>query len=715
MNYLVVILVIMIAIIIANFLSQLVPKVPKAFWQILAGIILALIPGTLSQIHLEPDLFLMLIIAPLLFYEGQHTQARLISKNFSAIIRLAGILAIVTVVMLGFTEQALLHWALPLAVGLAAIVTPTDATALDSVTSTVEMPAGIKRALNLESLFNDASGLVVLELALLWLNTGHFSFFEGFRQFLVAAFGGAIVGLILGALLVWIRQNLLRFQLDDSTAQIMIQIISPVAIYLVAEHVFHVSGIIAVVMAGVVHNEERAHMQFMSAQLNNLTNQVWEMLSQVLNGIVFVLLGLELVRVVEIFVDTTGTDWLAMVGMGILIYVVMLVIRYLSMIFSQKEDVERFIDPGQKQKDALVFAVGGVHGAMTMAMALSLPYVLNNGKAFPFRDNILLIASVVIILSLVMPLIVLPRLLPAAKAEFDTADFDKAHLEMVNLGIREVEQSQADPKTKTQVTRQLQGQLGYGDEQLDPKIMAEASNRMTRVMNDAVEDAMDTDQLSNDAGMFYQRLSNNSRGFGWGGTKHRFRVYWHTFEQRWMHLVDRHVSEGRRKKRQQQRADKYMRHEEEHLQNLPEDKQALIKERMAERQKMLDIKSSGKPSDLHQYKKRQRERWSAAAQEIQAVTGPAVDADIQSLEASGENPRLVVAMRNIQVRQQNVVENSVGSNMASQEVMMNALQAELQYIQDGRTKGALTPALSKALYDEVNAAQALVLAIEEEE
>ncbi|WP_072152534.1 cation:proton antiporter [Weissella viridescens] len=174
MDFLFVILVIMAAIIIANFLSQLMPKIPQAFWQILAGIILALIPGTLHQIHLEPDLFLMLVIAPLLFYEGQHTNASVISKNFSAIIRLAGILAIVTVVVLGFTEQAIMHWVLPLAVALAAIVTPTDATALDSVTSTVKMPSGIKRALNLESLFNDASGLVVLELALLWLNTGHF-------------------------------------------------------------------------------------------------------------------------------------------------------------------------------------------------------------------------------------------------------------------------------------------------------------------------------------------------------------------------------------------------------------------------------------------------------------------------------------------------------------------------------------------------------------
>lgn len=714
MDFLFVILVIMAAIIIANFLSQLMPKIPQAFWQILAGIILALIPGTLHQIHLEPDLFLMLVIAPLLFYEGQHTNASVISKNFSAIIRLAGILAIVTVVVLGFTEQAIMHWVLPLAVALAAIVTPTDATALDSVTSTVKMPSGIKRALNLESLFNDASGLVVLELALLWLNTGHFSFLEGFREFLISAFGGAVIGFILGMLIVWMRHNLLRFQLDDSTAQILIQIISPVAIYIIAEH-FHVSGIIAVVIAGVVHNEERAHMQFMSAQLSNLSNQVWEMMSQVLNGIVFVLLGLELVRVVETFVNTTGYGWVPMVGMGILIYVIMVVVRFLSMSFSQKEDVERFIDHGQQKKDAFVFAIGGVHGAMTMAMALSLPYVLKNGQPFPYRDNILLIASVVIIISLVMPLIVLPRVLPEVEPEFKTADFDKAHLEMVSRGIENVDRSDADPKTKQNVTRQLQGQLGYGDEQLDRDIWLQASNRINRVTNQAIEDAMDADQLSGDAALFYQRLSHNSRNSGWHGIQHRGRVLWHSIEQSWMHFVDRHVNSSKRQERQKQRIEKYIKREQRHLKDLPDDQRKLMEQRIADQRKVLDMNTPDKRQSLHKLKQKQRDRWAAATKEIQNVTEPAVEADIRSLEQSGKNPRLALAMRNVQVRQQNVMQSSVDSTDDDQEVMMNALQAELQYIHQGRAKNTLSSGLAKALYDEVNAAQALVLAIEEDE
>ncbi|MBM7618026.1 CPA1 family monovalent cation:H+ antiporter [Weissella uvarum] len=708
--------VILIAIIVANFLSQLMPKIPKAFWQILGGVILALIPGSLHQIRLEPDLFLMLVIAPLLFYEGQHTNASVLSKNFSSIIRLAGVLAVLTVVILGFTEQSLLHWVLPLTVALAAIVTPTDATALDSVTSGVEMPSGIKRALNLESLFNDASGLVILELALLWLNTGHFSFLSGFKEFLVAAFGGAIVGLVLGMFVVWLRQNLIRFQLDDYTAQILIQVISPIAIYLIAEHYLHVSGIIAVVIAGVVHNEERSRLQFISAKLSNLSNQVWEMISQVLNGIVFVLLGLELVRVVQTFIHTTGNGWIPMVGVGILMYLIMLAVRFLSMAFSRREDVQRFIDKGEQKKDAFVFAIGGVHGAMTMAMALSLPYTLNNGNAFPYRDNILLIATVVIILSLVVPLFVLPRVLPAVEPEFETEDFDKAHLEMISQGMDAVEDSSAAPQVKQQVTRQLQSQLGYGEEQLDRDVWEQAANRMQKVSNQAVEDAMDTDQLSSDAAMFYQRMSHNSRNGGWRGLQHRARVFWHKLEQLQMHWVDQHVSSERRKKRKQARIEKYIQRELKHLKHLPADQQEAVKARINEQREYLalDTTEDGR-KDLKKLKQKQRERWSSAMKEIQKVVDPAVETDIQSIEQAGDDPRLAVAMRNMQIRQQNAIQNSFDSDVAEQEVMMDALQAELQYIQDGRENGSLNSGLAKALYDEVNAAQSLVLAIEKEE
>jgi CPA1 family monovalent cation:H+ antiporter len=122
-----------VAIIIANFLTQAFPKIPQALWQIVGGILLAIVPVINHYvIMLNPEWFMMLVIAPLLFYEGQRTQAKLISKHFKSIIELAGILAIVTVVILMTVGHVAIGWALPFSLALAAIVPPTEATALAS-------------------------------------------------------------------------------------------------------------------------------------------------------------------------------------------------------------------------------------------------------------------------------------------------------------------------------------------------------------------------------------------------------------------------------------------------------------------------------------------------------------------------------------------------------------------------------------------------------
>lgn len=363
-----------LTIIIANLLSQAMPRVPKAFWQILGGIILAMIPVLRhSVVELDPEWFMMLIIAPLLFYEGQRTDVRLVSKNFRAIISLAGIIAVMTVVVLMLFGHWAIGWALPMALALAAIVTPTDATALESVTEGLAVPKGIGRALNLESLFNDATGLVVLELALLWMNTGTFSFVHGFEEFLVVAGGGAIVGALAGVVLLYIRQHLLRAQFDDTVAHVMIYLLSPILVYGLAEHT-GVSGIIAVVVMGIISNEEKHHTQFMSSQLNNLNNQLTTIVSQLLNGLVFVLLGLSLVRVFRTYLHEPIVTWLGYIGIGLAIYAVMTAFRHIMIARVDRDSpMASMVDQAHKNRDAWIFALGGVHGTVTMAMAFSLP------------------------------------------------------------------------------------------------------------------------------------------------------------------------------------------------------------------------------------------------------------------------------------------------------------------------------------------------------
>lgn len=704
----------LLAIITANLLSQVIPKIPQAFWQIIAGILLAFVPNVQQVLTINPEWFMMLVIAPLLFYEGQHTRARLISKNFIAIIRLAGILAIITVVAVSLLTKGLLAWSLPVAVALAAIVTPTDATALDSVTAGVRMPTGVKRALNLESLFNDASGLVVLELALIWLNTGHFSFWTGLATFVQAAFGGALCGLILGLVLVYVRQHLLKYQLNDLMAQIMIQVLSPVFIFALAEAV-HVSGIIAVVIAGVVHNEERDRTQFMSTKLTNLSNQVWNILDQLLNGTVFVLLGIGLVKILgEFHVEHSGY-WIKMIIIGLVIYVAMAGVRYVMIQQMHLTDVDDFLSasPTEHRREALVFAIGGVHGAMTMAMAFSLPFYIMGSHSFPHRDEILFIATIVIMASLLVPLISLPKILPQIEPDYQEDEYQKFHLQMINAGIATLDKAPISPTTKKKVMQQLESQLGYRQEHVDQAVRQEAAEQLQKVEWLAVTRAVQAGQLSNDALMLYRRYATANQEWGLTGTWAKIKLWYHLLVHNVRLKIEGHLSAKQQTKLQVKRLKKFIAQERDKLADLPLDKQKKLQKQIDLqitylKKRATEINSDAASQEVRGHRK--LIRWRRAYRDLEEILRPAVDTYIQMLTDQGQQPGLIMAMRELVAKREHRLADSVEADETVQEALVSALQAELNYIQDERMQGHMPASLAKDLYDEVNAAQAVALA-----
>ncbi|WP_055679926.1 cation:proton antiporter domain-containing protein [Secundilactobacillus kimchicus] len=206
MSVFVMVILLVTAAVAANIVYDLFPRVPLAFYQIAAGLILSLVPS-FSDFHLEPELFMLLIIAPLMFNDGQTVNIGSLRRNLRSTLSLAVLLAVVTVVVGGLFAHAI--WsAIPLALAfaLAAIVTPTDAVAVKSITADLEVPENAMNALESESLFNDASGLVALSLALAAFTTGEFSVGHSLLQFIIVFFGGIILGLILGMLVVLLRQ-----------------------------------------------------------------------------------------------------------------------------------------------------------------------------------------------------------------------------------------------------------------------------------------------------------------------------------------------------------------------------------------------------------------------------------------------------------------------------------------------------------------------------
>ena len=201
-------------------------------------------------------------------------------------------LVFTTVIGVGY----FIHWIwadlpMPAAFAIAAILCPTDAVAVQAITKGKVLPKGAISILEGESLLNDAAGIISFKIAVAALVTGAFSAFDAIEQFIISTILGVLIGIIVGFLIVRLRIFLSMHKgLKDSNTMIFIQLLTPFAVYLIAE-VVHASGIIAVVVAGLLHGFERDRLIRAQTELQMNYNQIWNTLSYALNGFVFVVLG----------------------------------------------------------------------------------------------------------------------------------------------------------------------------------------------------------------------------------------------------------------------------------------------------------------------------------------------------------------------------------------------------------------------------------------
>ncbi|WP_424348634.1 cation:proton antiporter [Latilactobacillus sp. 5-91] len=459
MNEFYLVALLLVGVIVVNVVKQLVPRIPEAFLLIAMGWGLSFMP-VFHNFQLEPEFFMLLIIAPLMFIDGQKQSFANIRKRFRGIFLLSVVLAVVTAAVVGvMTKQIEAQWTFPLALALAAIVTPTDAVAVKSMTGNNDMPKGVGEALELESLFNDATGLVMLDLALSVLSKGTFSVVEGIGHFLFVAVGGVVVGIIGGVLLVMLRFNLNRHGKNPELTTIPISLLTPFAIYLLAEH-FGVSGILAVVATGIEHNWEADRLRLTSTNVQLTSRTIWNILADILNDFVFLILGISLPEVAR---NVTQMGWqgaAALLGVSVLIYVVMWIVRYVWALRGDSASISAFF--GDRKSDerpffARLFAVSGIHGTVTLAMAFSLPNTIA-GHAFPYRDELIAIATFVILISMVVSSIVLPRKLPQKTEAYTMADLDHIRNKMVDYVILQMRSQIEDHAVREALTDQLQSQ-----------------------------------------------------------------------------------------------------------------------------------------------------------------------------------------------------------------------------------------------------------------
>lgn len=446
---------------ISQLSSRVLSFIPVPLLQIALGAVVAW-PALGIHVEFEPELFLMLFLPPLLFSDGWQVPKRDLWKYKGPIFLLAVGLVLFTVVIAGYFIHFLIpNIPLAAAFALAAMLSPTDAVAVSAVTRG-RLPVPLMRLLQGESLMNDASGLVTFKFALAAAITGVFSILDASVTFFVVALGGLTVGAVMSWLLGQLRGWMINRGWDDPATHVMFMLLLPFLAYLVAEH-FHVSGILSAVAAGMMQSWVDLLPKQTSTRL--LNRSVWTLLEFVFNGLIFILLGLQLPDIVKKMLARIGPDqqlnvMLSEIFVIFLIFFVLVLLRYLWVqsnwfLINRLNRVRNKAtsDVPQTRRAALILTFGGVRGAVTLAGILSIPLFIDvrNQVPFPERDTMIFIAVGVILLSLIVACIVLPILLRDMEMSVDEGrrkEFREAWHKTAEAAIHalETEELTTDPR-----------------------------------------------------------------------------------------------------------------------------------------------------------------------------------------------------------------------------------------------------------------------------
>lgn len=411
------------AILVSGVVVRLIPWVPLPLIQIVLGFLLA---GVFQEgLTLNPDIFFLLFLPPLLFLDGWRIPKDALKRDSVGIFHLAFGLVIITVLGLGY----LMHWMipsmpLPVAFALAAIVSPTDPVAVAGIGRRLAIPSRVMAVLEGEALFNDASGLVAFRMAVLAMMTGAFSIYSAATSFLWLAVAGVITGISLTWLLSFFRTQFTKRYGEELGAEILLSLLIPFAAYAVAEQI-GASGILAAVAAGLTMS--RLELSGAASPITRMRrNAIWDTIQFTLNGMMFILLGEQLPGIFQgavQVVEETGhrSPWWLIVY-AVVICVVLAVFRFGWVFLSIH--VARFLrrtpvplENRTSIRDISILAIGGVRGAVTLAGVLTLPLLLPTKEIFPARDLAIFLAATVIIISLLIASVGLPLLLKGSEKE----------------------------------------------------------------------------------------------------------------------------------------------------------------------------------------------------------------------------------------------------------------------------------------------------------
>ncbi|WPV01401.1 Na+/H+ antiporter [Mucilaginibacter sp. cycad4] len=399
-------------LIVILFVVMLAQKIKIAYpiLLVLIGLPLGFVPF-FKGIEIQPELIFVIFLPPLLYEAAWFTSWKDLWKWRRVITSFAFLIVIVTSCVIAFVSHSLIPgFTLSIGFLLGGIISPPDAVSASSILKNIKVPKRFISIVEGESLLNDASSLVVFRFALAAILTGKFAFGEATLSFVLVIVMGIIVGLAVGLVFYAIH----RWLPTTTNIDIILTFITPYTMYMVAEE-FHFSGVLAVVSGGLFLSSQRHVILSNTSRLQGVN--VWEVVAFVLNGFVFILIGLEL----PVVIKDLGPGGLApAIKYSLIISGVLIVTRLLStfgaMVFTIF--ISRYIttaDPNPGWKGPLLLGWTGMRGVVSLAAALSIPVALHSGAPFPQRDMILFITFTVIMVTLVLQGLTLPSLIRLLK------------------------------------------------------------------------------------------------------------------------------------------------------------------------------------------------------------------------------------------------------------------------------------------------------------
>jgi Na+/H+ antiporter len=449
-------------------------RVPYPILLVLGGLVLGFVPG-LPKVELEPEVVFLLFLPPLLYVSAIFTSWR----DFRANLRPIGLLAVGLVLATTCVVAAVTRWTtgLPWAAAfvLGAIVSPTDAIAATAVAQRLGVPRRIVTVLEGESLVNDATGIVAYRIAVVAVMTGAFSLWQAGLQFVIGAVGGVAVGLAVGWAILWARRHVS----ENPSVQNTISLLSPFAAYLLAEELptylweqlqlpgeLHLSGVLAVVAMGLYVGRRGPY--FISPETRLQGYAFWELVTFLLNGLIFGLIGLQLDGIVETLSESDYTVAELILYAGLVSLTVILV-RFLWVFpatylprWASRSLRER--DPSPLPRNLAVISWTGMRGVISLAAALALPLTTEAGTPFPGRDLIIFLTFCVILATLVVQGLSLPALIRALSLEDDgTAEREeiKGRIKVAQAALERIDQLAREAWVREDTAERMRGLYNY--------------------------------------------------------------------------------------------------------------------------------------------------------------------------------------------------------------------------------------------------------------